>query len=79
MGLDPMIILKANMKNKNRYLDKWICGLRSPFERTFSKQNKRARYRGVVKNQGAEFMFAAAYNLRHAIVLDKERRKLCVA
>jgi IS5 family transposase len=79
LGLDPMIILKANMKNKNRDLDKWICGLRSPFERTFSKQNKRVRYRGATKNQGAEFMFAAAYNLRRAIVLDKERRKLCMA
>jgi IS5 family transposase len=53
--------------------------LRSPFERTFSKQNKRVRYRGAAKNQGAEFMFAVAYNLRRAIVLDKERRKLCMA
>jgi len=75
LGLDPMIILKANMKEKDRDLDKWICKLRSPFERTFSKQNKRVRYRGVAKNQGAEFMFAVAYNLKRAVVLDEERRK----
>lgn len=36
-GLHPMIILKNNMKAKNRDLDKWITKLHCPYERTFSK------------------------------------------
>ena len=40
-------IKKNNMKNKNKDLDCWITGIRSPDERVFSKQNKRVRYRGV--------------------------------
>ena len=70
-GLHPMIILKTNMLAKIAELDKWICKLRSPYERTFSKQNKRVRYRGVAKNQGAEFMYAIAYNMRRLLSLEK--------
>jgi IS5 family transposase len=69
-GLHPMIILKNNMKAKIAELDKWVAGLRAPYERTFSKQNKRVRYRGTAKNQGAEFMYAIAYNLRRLVVLE---------
>jgi len=36
-----MVILKNNMKNKNKDKDRWISGLRAPCEGTFSKQNKR--------------------------------------
>ena len=57
-GLHPMIIKRNNMKSKNADLDRWITKLRCPYERVFSKQNKRVRYKGVVKNQGAEFMYA---------------------
>ena len=69
-GLHPMIIKRNNMKDKNADLDRWITKLRSPYERTFSKQNKRVRYRGVVKNQGAEFLYAIAYNFRRLLVLN---------
>jgi IS5 family transposase len=69
-GLHPMIILKNNMLTKILELDKWITELRAPYERTFSKQNKRVRYRGTAKNQGAEFMYAIAYNLRRMLVLE---------
>ena len=69
-GLHPMILLRNNMSAKIAELDKWISKLRSPFERTFSKQNKRVRYRGVAKNQGAEFMYAIAYNMRRMLVLE---------
>jgi len=69
-GVHPMVILRNNMKDKNADLDKWISKLRAPYERTFSKQNKRVRYKGVVKNQGAEFMYAIAYNFRRLLALN---------
>jgi IS5 family transposase len=70
-GLHPMIILKNNMLGKIAEYDKWLTSLRAPYERTFSKQNKRVRYRGLAKNQGAEFMNAIAYNIRRMLVLEK--------
>jgi len=69
-GVHPMVILKNNMKEKNRDLDRWISRLRAPYEGTFSKQNKRVRYKGTVKNQGAEFMYAIAYNFRRLLALN---------
>jgi len=69
-GLHPMVIKRNNMKDKNTELDRWITKLRCPYERTFSKQNDRVRYKGVVKNQGAEFMYAIAYNFRRLLVLE---------
>jgi len=69
-GLHPMVIKRKNMKDKNADLDRWITKLRSPYERVFSKQNNRVRYKGVVKNQGAEFMYAIAHNFRRLLVLD---------
>lgn len=71
-GLHPMVILRNNMKAKNKELDRWISKLRSPYERTFSKQNQRVRYRGVAKNQAAEFLYAVAYNFRRLLVLEPE-------
>jgi IS5 family transposase len=68
-GLHPMIIRRNDMKDKNADLDRWITKIRCPFERAFSKQNKRVRYKGVVKNQGAEFMYAIAFNFRRLLVL----------
>ena len=69
-GLHPMVIKRNNMKDKNKDLDRWISKLRAPYEGTFSKQNKRVRYKGVVKNQGAEFLFAMAFNFRRLLVLN---------
>jgi IS5 family transposase len=69
-GVHPMVILRNNMALKNRDLDKWISKLRAPYEGTFSKQNKRVRYKGVVKNQGAEFLYAIAFNFRRLLVLS---------
>jgi IS5 family transposase len=64
-GVHPMVILRDNMKEKNRDLDRRLSKLRAPYEGTFSKQNKRVRYRGVAKNQGAKFLYAVAYNDSH--------------
>ena len=43
-------IKKDNMRDKNRDLDRWITKIRSPYERVFSKQNRRVRYVGIAKN-----------------------------
>jgi IS5 family transposase len=69
-GVHAMVIKRNNMKDKNADLDRWISKLRAPYEGTFSKQNKRVRYKGVVKNQGAEFLYAIAYNFRRLLVLN---------
>ena len=62
-------IKKNNMNSKNRDLDRWVSGIRSPYERVFSQQNRRVRYVGVAKNQFAEFMNAICFNLKRLLVL----------
>ena len=54
-------------KTKNRYLDKWRGKIRMPFESTFSKLNKRAKFRGKVKVLFQCFAESIAYNLKKAI------------
>lgn len=66
-GVHLAAIQNNNMKTKNKDKDKWLSKIRAPYERVFSKANKRARYIGVVKNQFAEFMFAMCFNLRRLI------------
>lgn len=63
-------IKKNNMTGKNKDQDRWFTYLRSPYERVFSQDNKRARYRGVAKNQFSAFMHAICFNLKRLVVLD---------
>jgi len=60
-------IRKNNSKEKNRDLDSWHSKIRMPFEGTFSKMDKHARYRGLAKNAMQGFLQAAAYNLKKAV------------
>jgi len=76
LGLHPMIILKQNMKNKNKDLDRYISGLRSPYEGTFSKQNNRTRYKGIAKNQAAEFLHATAFNIKRLLVIENQKKSM---
>ena len=62
-------IKKDNMRDKNRDLDRWITKIRSPYERVFSKQNRRVHYVGIAQNQFAEFMQAICVNLRRLTVI----------
>jgi hypothetical protein len=57
------------MKGKNYDLDKYYTKIIAPFERVFSKENKRLRYIGIAKNQFAEFMKGICFNLRRLVVL----------
>ena len=58
------------MRDKNKDLDKWRAKIRSPFERVFSKRNKRVRYLGIAKNQFAEFMNAFSFNIKRLAVIS---------
>jgi IS5 family transposase len=69
-GCHLAAIKKNNMKGKDRDKDRWYSGLRSPYERVFSKRNRRVRYCGVSKNQFACFMQAISFNLKRLLVLD---------
>lgn len=69
-GVHLVAIKKRNMKDKNRDLDRWVSGIRAPYERVFSKQSKRVRYVGIAKNQFAEFMKAICFNLRRLLVIE---------
>lgn len=63
-------IKKNNMCGKNRDQDRWYSGIRSPYERVFSQQNKRVRYCAIAKNQFNAFMEAICFNLKRLTVLD---------
>ena len=68
-GVHLCAIKKNNMKGKNRDLDRYYTAIRAPFERVFSKQNKRVRYRGIAKNQFTAFMHAITFNLKRLTIL----------
>ena len=69
-GCHLAAIKKNNMRGKNRDLDRWYSVIRSPYERVFSKQEKRVRYRGIEKNQFSAFMEAICFNLKRLAILD---------
>lgn len=61
------IIGKNNNKEKDRDLDSWRSKTRMPFESTFSKMSKRARFRGQAKVTMQCFFEALCYNLKKGI------------
>ena len=72
-GCHDMTIKKKNMKGKNKDKDRWISGLRSPYERVFAAMPKRVRYCGIAKTQFQAFGEAFAFNLKRCITLGIER------
>ena len=66
-GCTPATIRKNNNKQKNHDLDRWRSGIRMPYECTFSKQNKRTRYRSLVKVTFQCFAEAMIHNLKKAV------------
>jgi len=63
-GLHSGAILKNGMNAKNPDKDKWLCSARMPYEGYFSKIQKRARYRGIARNQFQAFMEGLAHNFK---------------
>lgn len=66
-GIHAATIRKNNNPLKNRDLDRWRSAIRMPFEGTFSKMNKRARYRGHAKVTMQCFFEAMTYNIKKAV------------
>lgn len=68
-------IKKNNMKGKDRHKDRWLSGIRSPYERVFAHRNKLVRYRGLKKVQFQVGIRALAFNLKRLMVLGVEQIK----
>lgn len=69
-------IRKNNNKAKNRDLDRWRSGVRMPFEGVFSKQKKRARYRGKVKVFMQCVFEALCHNLKKAVTILPQKQMI---
>ena len=76
-GCHSGAILKKNMKAKNKDRDRWISSVRAPFEGIFSKQEKRARYRGTAKVQLQAFMDSIVYNIKRLVVINQPEFCVC--
>lgn len=68
----PAIIMKNNNKRKDKDLDKWRSNIRMPYEGTFSKLPKTARYRGKIKVLFQCFAEALCHNLKKAVKILPE-------
>lgn len=66
-GCSPGTIRKNNNPEKNYDLDRWRSQMRMPYESTFSKLPKRARYRGKEKVAFQNFGESMTYNLKKAV------------
>jgi len=71
-GCHSGVILKKNMKGKDKDKDRWLSRVRMPFEGVFSRLGKKARYRGVVKNQFQALLEALAFNLKRLIKIVEQ-------
>ncbi len=75
-GIHAGIIRRNNRKEKNRDLDAWISKLRMPFEGSFAKLHRRAKYRGVAKVQFQAFAEALVFNLKRVLTIHLARAAL---
>lgn len=69
-GCHSGAILKRNMKGKDFDKDRWLSGVRMPYEGGFAHLSKKANYRGVVKTQFQALMQAIGYNLRRLATIN---------
>ena len=78
-GCHDATIKKNNMKGKDRFKDKWISAMRSPYERVFAHRNQRVRYRGLEKVQFQVGIRALTFNLKRLLALGVEKVHLLSA
>ena len=69
-GCHSGAVLKNNMKGKNKDKDRWLTGLRAPFENVFSKWERRARYRVLLKVQLQIFLEVIVFNVKRLLVIN---------
>lgn len=67
--LHAATIRKNNSHIKNGDLDRWYSKIRMPFEGTFSKRQKRTRYKGLFKVTMQCFLEAITHNLKKAVTI----------
>jgi len=65
----PAIIRKNNNKLKNKDKDRWFSSIRMPFEGTFSKLRRRAKFRGLIKVNFQCIFEAICHNLKKAVLI----------
>jgi IS5 family transposase len=68
-GCHSGAILKNNMKNKDFDKDRWLTRVRMPFENIFSKDERRARYRGLARVQLQAFLEAIVHNVKRLVTV----------
>ena len=68
-GCSAGTIRKNNNKTKDNDLDRWRSRIRMPFEGTFSKLARRARYRGVAKVALQNFLEATVHNMKKMVAV----------
>ena len=66
-GCHSGVILKNNMKGKNRDKDRWLTQVRMPYEGTFARMRKRTWYRGIKKNQFEILLEYLVFNFKRLI------------
>lgn len=69
-GLHSGAILRTPMRGKNPEKDRWLSSVRMPYEGTFSRFEKKARYRGVAKCQFQALMQAFSHNFKRLLAID---------
>lgn len=70
------IIQKNNRRTKNHDLDRWRSGIRMPFEGSFAKLHRRAKYRSLAKVQFQAFAEALVFNLKRFVTVHLARATL---
>jgi IS5 family transposase len=65
-----LAIVKDNMKIKNKDKDRWLTKIRAPFENVFSKDETRARYRGIGKVQLQAFLESIVFNVKRLVAIN---------
>ena len=78
-GLHDATIKLNHMLVKDRDKDRWLTQIRAPYERVFSKRNRKVKYIGIAKNQFRAFGTAIAYNLKRLVVLKAHQNALTLA
>ncbi len=68
-GLHSGAILRTSARAKDPDKDRWLSAVRMPYEGTFARFAKRARYRGVVKCQFQAFMQSFAHNCKRLLAI----------
>ncbi len=69
LGTELKAIKQNPDKNKNYDLDRWISGIRAPYERVFSKLPHKTKFRGLIKNRFINFLQVIAFNIKRLRVL----------